>query len=1320
MTRSASRSNKPKLSFKKSIIPSVKESISTKELLVRLQALSDEFSSLDQDNYDVEAVKRYQVDLINKKLLQHANAGVQAYTCCALSDILRITAPNAPFTAQQLSELFRAFLRQFKRLSDQENPYFHQQSHILKRLAEVRSIILITDLPDADQLIEATFDTFYSLAAKDFPSKLEPLASDILAETISEAENIPTNVLKLILNKFIRNSNDSSTSEGGIRTIKSITTNPAYNFSLHICETNLDRMSRQVAQYFSEMLYDSSNQVEMKPTSSTVKEREKYSTALDNLNKIHNLSIQIWTSIPELLGSVMGLIDDELNADDEKIRILATATIGQMIGSNNYSSPTTGITSMPVSKVNFIITHRETWANWLKKTSDISPLVRAKWVEQLPAIVNSPNSSTTEVSNALGSCLHKCLLDTDERVRATACRSIERVSFENFTNRLCNKNIMLTLSHLAREKNPKIRNLAISIFGSLYDNYEQIELKNGVINFGSHNEKESAELQTLISESIPNQILSLMYINDTSINHAVDLILFEKLLPASETNAVKRVERMTKFYKSLDAKGKQSFIAINKRQQQVSKVVQTFVETAEEYNRLTSNTEDKENINDSKSEERSKLTVKLERIIKWICVSFPDGLNTYSCLERFYKLNRARFFYLLKLCVSPDSDYNTVRNSTKELLTKLSDSKNTRLEGDRSLVSSSDIVANFKLLLMRSSLLFFNKSNVPELINYSRDPSHSLHITANEILEQISGTVPDVFKFHISALTDLITEDESNSNAPRAHNLRTIYQFIKKFPVVYPKDLAFSEALKKIAINGTPREARYATKILGLSNKRELYASEIVNAVYPLDLESKNFATHLSVIAELFIVDPLSIQEKASDLTSMLIKEIFLKNRGINEDEVKSEGEWIDDETLDAKFKEHSTLYEKLLALRLLVNRLKGLEKGDDLLSTSEKQDIMSNAQPVLKLLMSFIGNGGEIINKNSPTWPTPEVYKSKLRLTAGLYLLKLAKYPIYSEMIFSTTLRRLTFLLTDSSYNVRASFLNSLQKKLADELISERFLPIIFFTALEPSIELKNNSIMWIKSLYRRQEAKESIKFEKALVRIIHTLAHHEQYILLLYDGEEKDRGPNDKGFINAYTYALKFITYYISLIAKSENISLLYYFASRIKQHRDATIDSDLYEASELPESVLNIYRMSELAQLIIKEYADHKNWPMQTWPGKLKLPSDIYSQMTSVAEVQNVITKVFIPDKIQVELKGPIRKRLFGAGSKRKGVFDSEVQSKRVKPATKPKNSNKAKPKPAKKKSEPTRKSSRSTQKVDYMVDESESDSEESFDDDEDSDF
>ena len=209
--------------------------------------------------------------------------------------------------------------------------------------------------------------------------------------------------------------------------------------------------------------------------------------------------------------------------------------------------------------------------------------------------------------------------------------------------------------------------------------------------------------------------------------------------------------------------------------------------------------------------------------------------------------------------------------------------------------------------------------------------------------------------------------------------------------------------MKNLAINGAPEEAKYSIKIIGLNDKKEVYCAGIMDSIYPLDLESTKLSTNLSSMAEIFVVDRLAILDKENELTPLVIKEFFLKNRNLDNHNV-TDNTWITTTELNS----HPTLYEKLIAIRLLVNNLKSLDKAD--LSESAKEEAKQKALPVIKLLMSFIGNNGEIINKNDPSWPTSDSYKLRLRLAAGLYMLKLAKIPIYSESMLLASIRRLTF----------------------------------------------------------------------------------------------------------------------------------------------------------------------------------------------------------------------------------------------------------------------------------------------------------------------
>lgn len=1265
------------------IISTVSKPIPTKDLLVRLQNIADELSAVgqnDSSNYPEIAQK-----LANKKLIASKNVGIQALTCCALSDILRIYAPEAPFTPAELSTIFKAFFAQLGHLWDTENAYFLQQSYLLKQLVEVKSFILISDLPDAPQLITNLAETMYELANKGFPLKLELLASEMLAEVIAEAEVVPQKVVNMVLKRL-------TTSAGSLTTNASNISNPGFAFSLAVCETNVDKMSRQVAQLFSEMLDESA-------------QGDDYSASYQALEKIHLWSIQIWHHVPDLLASVMGLINDELNSDSEKIRVLATSTIGAMIAAPNMDS----------SAAHFVTAHKSTWTNWIQKTLDVSPAVRAKWVEQVPDILAS--MVTTEMASELCNGLSKCLVDTNEKARFAACKAIERIPFTTFTNKVCNESIMNTFFQLIREKNPDIRDKVVRILADIYDKYLSQVSNDTAVDFGNLDSEHVLKLEDLIVSGIPNHLLQLNYINEKSITTAVDIALFEKLLPF-DNDSTRRADRLCRFYSVLDERSKSTFIAITKRQQRYVEVLQKYVLFAEEYfSALVLSNDNKENASDSKMA-KVELITKVDKIIQWLTVSFPEGLNSYECIERFLKLKNVRVLNLLKFCISPDLDYKTTKNSIKELLVKLSDPKTIKIDGETTSVTTADMVSNMKILLYRASTIFYNKTNVAELINFSQDPKKHWHHVSSELLDNASSIIPDVFRNHIKKLATMVVGESSEPADPSltANLLRSIYHFVKKFSDSFPEDQSFTDALSKLAISGSPLAAKYSMKILGRHDKKEYFVGEILSSIIPLDIKSSNFATHLSTIAEAFLIDSLALEGSASDINNTIIEEVLRKNR-FEEDHIQTLESWIEDEVLNREYQNHHVLTEKTLAIRLIINRLRSIAECRD----SDDQEVLLLAEKPIRLLSLIISNSGEIVKSKPDLLPTPILYQQRLRLFAGLSMLKLAKYPCFNLLIDNNAILRILRLLHDQCQPVREKFLKAVEKNLTANTISERFLHLVFLMGHEPDAVLKNQAITWIISNHKRHEAKKDIAYERILVRLIHTIAHDERFNKFITEQEGQENG-----LVKAYVYALNYVTIYLDAIAKEENISLLYYFASRVKQYRDATADGELYRSEELPPKVVNLYRVSELCQLMIKELADSRGWNLQTWPGKLNLPSDLYSPMENFEDAQRVISRVYIPDEIQIELRQLLKRSSSHPGVKRKANAQKVAPTVQVKKAKVAKNqaakvarTKTARSKAIKRRRDllgdeapvTRRKSSRATKKVDYgMSDNSENEDEE----------
>jgi sister-chromatid-cohesion protein PDS5 len=71
-------------------------------LLKRLDRLAKELADLDQENTDQSSLNKVAKEVASHQLLNHKDKGVRAYTACCVADILRLCAPDAPFTPSQL------------------------------------------------------------------------------------------------------------------------------------------------------------------------------------------------------------------------------------------------------------------------------------------------------------------------------------------------------------------------------------------------------------------------------------------------------------------------------------------------------------------------------------------------------------------------------------------------------------------------------------------------------------------------------------------------------------------------------------------------------------------------------------------------------------------------------------------------------------------------------------------------------------------------------------------------------------------------------------------------------------------------------------------------------------------------------------------------------------------------------------------------------------------------------------------------------------------------------------------------------------------
>lgn len=92
----------PGLQFNEPLSWRAGKSIAVADLLKRLNRLWNELKEMEQDEDDRASFLTVAKDLASPNLLAHKDKGIKALTACCLVDILRLCAPDAPYTGQQL------------------------------------------------------------------------------------------------------------------------------------------------------------------------------------------------------------------------------------------------------------------------------------------------------------------------------------------------------------------------------------------------------------------------------------------------------------------------------------------------------------------------------------------------------------------------------------------------------------------------------------------------------------------------------------------------------------------------------------------------------------------------------------------------------------------------------------------------------------------------------------------------------------------------------------------------------------------------------------------------------------------------------------------------------------------------------------------------------------------------------------------------------------------------------------------------------------------------------------------------------------------
>ncbi|KAI5310832.1 hypothetical protein KEM55_000002 [Ascosphaera atra] len=318
-----------KLKFSEPLSWRAGRAIPVADLLKRLEALANELRQYEQEELDISSLSGVARELASGRLLAHRDKG----------------------------DIFTAIITSIiPALADPSNAYNEQHVYVLSSLAEVKSIVLLTDLDNADSLILSLFSSCFDIVSGttktstgvELAKKVEYDMIRLLVPVIDEAPTLSPEVVDVIVAQFLRvdprvlgidtaNTNQKSGKKkgalGGIgavpvdakqKTLLPKEYPPAYNMAKAVCSACPEKMMSYVSQYFNNVILDASGPAKVvagkKGGAATIPGDSDDDTTEDiqELSKAHRLIRELWRACPDILQNVIPQIEAELSAESPR------------------------------------------------------------------------------------------------------------------------------------------------------------------------------------------------------------------------------------------------------------------------------------------------------------------------------------------------------------------------------------------------------------------------------------------------------------------------------------------------------------------------------------------------------------------------------------------------------------------------------------------------------------------------------------------------------------------------------------------------------------------------------------------------------------------------------------------------------------------------------------------------------------------------------------------------------------------------------------------------------------------------------------------
>jgi len=354
-------------------------------------------SDLDQDAKRPEGFENTALQLAAPRLLNNDDKEVRLLAVCCIVDVLRLFAPNAPYSPVQLVSIFEVLVSQLRGMSTYAPTTGNgvKIGYIIVSLARVKSCVCLVELAQNGQpeQLDALFDVLINSVRPHHDDEILLHVESILESCLEECE--PSLINQDIMETLLLPLLPSARTDNAV----------AYTLTQAVLRRSCQKLQAAMNSYLINMMASSLSTKELGSGGAATNMEVLAEQLYPLIYELHKVSAG-------LLVDVIPSICSQLHAEEEELRLKAVSVLGTLFGSE-YA--------------NYGVDLARSFKDFLQRFVDVSPKVRLAMVETAAGLLGSKPGLHTDLED----CLMRRLKDGDADVRLAALNALGAVLVED-------------------------------------------------------------------------------------------------------------------------------------------------------------------------------------------------------------------------------------------------------------------------------------------------------------------------------------------------------------------------------------------------------------------------------------------------------------------------------------------------------------------------------------------------------------------------------------------------------------------------------------------------------------------------------------------------------------------------------------------------------------------------------------------------------------------------------------------------------------------------------------------------------------------------